>query len=237
MALITVGLGIITTMNISQPALLKLLHLVSPALPVGAYAYSQGQEYAVDAAWVSTSEELEQWLRGIMRHGLAYLDIPVLERCYRAWQNNHYKQLQYWNDTILANRETRELLLEDQQLGMALKRLLKSLQVEGAEWQFQPDVSFITMFALAGQRWQIPVEALCYGFVWAWLENQIAVATKTIPIGQTQAQQLLMSLAETIPELIEHALLVTDSQLGASLPGLALASAQHEQQYTRLFRS
>lgn len=224
-------------MDISHTALLKLLHLVSPALPVGAYAYSQGQEYAVDAGWVSSAEALEKWLSGIMQFGLGRLDLPVLERCYTAWQQGDHRQLRHWNQWVFASRETRELLLEDQQLGLALARLLKSLHIPGVDLAFPSGPSFITMFALAGQQWQIPFSALSYGFTWAWLENQIAVATKTIPVGQTQAQHLLINLAEHIPDVVERAQLVGDHELGVSLPGLALASAQHEQQYSRLFRS
>ncbi|MBX2859258.1 MAG: urease accessory protein UreF [Cellvibrionaceae bacterium] len=224
-------------MNISHPALLKLLQLVSPALPVGAYAYSQGQEYAVEAAWVTSIDALEKWLSGIMHCGLGRLELPALQRCYQAWQHGDHPQLRYWNDLIFANRETHELLLEDQQLGLALARLLKALQIPGAELTFPSGPSFISMFALAGQQWQIPLTALSYGFTWSWLENQIAVATKTIPVGQTRAQCLLLKLAECIPDVVAGAQLVPDDELGASLPGLALASAQHEQQYSRLFRS
>lgn len=213
------------------------MHLVSPALPVGAYAYSQGQEYAVDARWVNSGEELKVWVSGVLRYGLTQLDLPVLQRLYSAWSEQDIDKVQYWNDLIRANRETSELLLEDEQLGVALQRLLSSLNISGANTDLDAPVSFVTMFSLAGFQWHIPIHELMYGFVWSWLENQIAAATKTIPLGQTEAQRLLVELADIIPTAVETAKTIADEDIGLGLPGLAMASALHERQYSRLFRS
>src|SRR5690606_18529197 len=134
----------------NSPALLKLMHLVSPALPVGAYAYSGGQEYAVDSGWIKTDAEIANWIRGIMHYSMANLDLPVLTRLYRAWETEEKESVNYWNNYLRACRESKELLLEDEQMGLALQRLLISLNVQHAELKLDKPVSFITMFTLAG---------------------------------------------------------------------------------------
>lgn len=220
-----------------HPALLKLMYLVSPALPVGAYAYSQGQEYAVDSNWLADDGELEAWIHGIMAHGIGMLDAPCLIRLYDAWQIENFDNVSYWNSYLLASRETSELLLEDEQLGMALARLLVSLGLTGHQGVLAQPVSFTTLFAYVGVAWEIPKTELMYGFIWAWLENQIAAATKSVPLGQTHAQQLATRLIEHIPAIVVKAHRLIDEDIGASLAGLAIASAKHERQYSRLFRS
>lgn len=218
-------------------ALLKLMYLVSPALPVGAYAYSQGQEYAIDSGWLSDEPALEDWIGGIMQHGIGHLDAPCLLRLYDAWQKDNFEQVNYWNNYLLASRETGELLMEDEHIGLALSRLLQSLGFTLHRTVLDRSVSFTTLFAFIGFNWQIPKEQLLYGFIWTWLENQIAAATKSVPLGQTKAQQLSMRLMDNIPAIVKHALNMTDNDIGASLPGLSMASARHERQYSRLFRS
>jgi urease accessory protein len=222
----------------AQPALLHLLHLTSPALPIGAYAYSQGLEYAIDAGWLQGREPIADWLTGLLHHSLLHTDIPLLRRFYSAWQQEDWDAINQWNHFLRACRETRELLLEDEQLGQALARLLGALGVSAAEdkrWQATP--CFAAQFALAGTHWRIDLDALCEGFAWSWLENQVAAATKLVPLGQTHAQQLLVALLEEIPPVCRRAAQISDAQLGLSLPGLALASSLHEAQYSRLFRS
>ncbi len=213
------------------------MQLVSPALPVGAYAYSQGQEYAVDSGWLKQQGSVSSWIEGLLKYSLGRLELPVLQRVFVAWQNNDLVAINRWNHFIRANRETSELLLEDEQLGLALKRLLCSLGVEGAEWELEAAPSFVILFALAGERWQIPISDLSQGFAWSWLENQVAAATKLVPLGQTQAQQLLSELLERIPDVCEAATALADAELGIGLPALAIASSRHERQYSRLFRS
>ncbi|WP_018276305.1 urease accessory UreF family protein [Teredinibacter turnerae] len=217
--------------------LLHLMHLVSPALPVGAYAYSQGLEYAVDSGWLTEPGELQYWITGVLEHSVGHLDLPVLLRIYRAWKAAALDEVDRWNDFVRANRETAELLLEDEQLGLALQRLLVSLQTEGADERLSSPPCFVTQFALAGVRRDIAEEDLLYGFAWSWLENQVAAATKIVPLGQTQAQQTLVAMMEKIPAVCAHALTLQDDELGVGLPALAMASSRHERQYSRLFRS
>lgn len=211
------------------------MHLVSPALPVGAYAYSQGLELAIDRGWLRTEADIAAWLEGILSHGLGYLDLPVLARLHRAWRAGDAGALLRWSQFVRAARETHELLLEDEQLGMALNRLLNSLDVVGSQVTLPP--CFATQFARACHHWNIAEAESLLGFAFSWLENQVAAATKLVPLGQTQAQKLLVQLMTHIEAACAHACTLEDAELGLSLPGLALASAQHERQYSRLFRS
>ncbi len=223
------------------PTLLHLLHLASPALPVGAYAYSQGLEWAVDSGWLKTqsrnTDDLANWLTALLQTGLGHLDLPVLARCMHAWARQDTAELQQWNDLLRACRETRELLLEDEQLGLALGRLLNDLQLEGETALHIGKASYVTQFARACNHWQVPQQDALLTFAYSWLENQVAAATKLVPLGQTQAQKLLLQLIPGIAPVCERALQLQDDELGLSLPGLAMASAQHERQYSRLFRS
>ena len=219
-------------------ALLHLLHLVSPALPVGAYAYSQGQEYAVELGYLSNQSAAEEWIDGVMRHSMARLDLPVLLRLFNAWSQQNIEQVEYWNQFLLASRESAEFELEDTQMGRALMRLLASLGVSAAEqWPRQQASSFANAFALAGVHWQIDKTSLVHGLCWSWLENQVAAATKLVPLGQTQAQQLLLNLMTNVEQCCQQAVTIADDDIGAGLPALAIISAQHETQYSRLFRS
>lgn len=225
------------TMSTTINPQLKLMYLVSPALPIGAYAYSQGLEYAVDSGWLKTQTEVGDWIEGLLKHSVGELDLPVLVRIYRAWQENDLPAVIYWNNYLRANRETSEMLLEDEQLGQALRRLLVSLDVPRSESFAEEPVCFVTLFALAGVEWQIELNKLLEGFCWSWLENQVAAATKLVPLGQTQAQKLLMQIMPVIPPVCESAALIGDDEIGVGLPALAIASAMHERQYSRLFRS
>ncbi|MEX1033658.1 MAG: urease accessory protein UreF [Cellvibrionaceae bacterium] len=217
--------------------LLHLMQLVSPALPVGAYAYSQGLESAVEQQWVSDADSAENWIGNVMIYNLGNLDGPILARLHGAWLRRDLDALNHWNHFIQASRESRELLLEDLEMGAALRRLLLELDVPGADRWGAEDTSFAGMFSLAASHWQLSEDHMLNGFVWSWLENQVAAAIKLVPLGQTQGQKLLINLMPVVRTTVQRSKTVADDELGASLPRLALASMQHEVQYSRLFRS
>ena len=222
--------------------LLHLLHLVSPALPVGAYAYSQGLETAVECQWVNNFETAKDWIGNVMSQGLGCLDVPVLLRVTKAWQADNIDEAIGWNNFLLASRESKELLLEDTQMGEALLRLLVDLDIKKAtQWKTNEHVktkpAFVTMFALAATHWQIDEASLLKGFVWSWLENQVAAAIKLVPLGQTDAQKLLIALMPGLNKTVEKCYTISTNDIGSNLPRLAIGSMQHEAQYSRLFRS
>ena len=216
--------------------LLHLMQLVSPALPVGAYAYSQGQEYAVDQGWVASLDEAEDWIAGVLRYSVGRLDLPVLWRLLAAAEQGDVESLLEWDDYLSASRESAELLLEDRQMGEALWRLLGELNIAG-EWPEEQAPSFATGFALAAKAWGIDPDRAMQGFGWSWLENQVAAAIKLVPLGQTDGQRLQIRLMPVLEEVVTLAMALSDDEIGAGLPGLAVASARHETQYSRLFRS
>lgn len=218
-------------------ALAGLLQLVSPALPIGAFAWSQGLESAFELGWVNDEESLEAWVKGVLDDGLTHCDLPVLARVMRAWEDGDAAALTYWNDWLQANRETRELLEEERRLGAALVRLLGNLELLPAAPGPPETPGYVVMFGLAAWRRGITEREALLGFAWAWLENQLAVACKALPLGQTAAQRIIERMRPALARAVEAASRLPDDELGPALPGLALASALHETQYSRLFRS
>lgn len=223
---------------ITDLALLRLLHLVSPTLPIGSFTYSQGIEWAVECGWIATPTDLQNWLASQLHSGMTHLDIPVLQRLYHAVERADVETLEYWIHTLNASRETSELLLEEKNRGRALTDLLIALEIpNAARWKPLLAQSQSAAFALAAVHWQIPLQQTAYGYVWNWLENLVLSAVKIIPLGQTQGQKILHEMTALLPEVVAQGLRVADDDIGASSPALAIASSRHETQYTRLFRS
>lgn len=219
-------------------ALLRLMHLVSPSLPIGSFTYSQGIEWAVENGWITSAADLQAWLSSQLHTSMTYLDIPILQRLYAAVEREDTADLQYWIQYLNASRETSELLLEEKNRGRALTDLLIALNIpQAAAWKPLLAQSQAAAFALAAVHWQIPLPQAAYGYVWSWVENLVLSAVKIIPLGQTQGQQCLHQLTPLIPIVVEQGLQVADEAIGASSPALAIASSRHETQYTRLFRS
>lgn len=216
---------------------LRLWQLISPGLPVGAYAYSQGLETAVEMGWVKDEESVFQWINGQATHTLARLDIPVFKRLYHAWSENNVVDVSYWNNYLLSSRESQELLDEDKQLGIALSRLLRDLEIDAIDQLPDQSLAYASLFSLAAYHWHIPMQSAAQGYLWSWCENQVAAAIKLMPLGQTAGQRILSKLVETLPNAIQRGCELSDRQIGGSAYGVAIASAMHETQYTRLFRS
>jgi urease accessory protein len=218
-------------------ALLRLFSLVSPALPVGAFGYSQGLEYAVQAGWVCDERTSLDWLQGLSRHAVGTLDLPILLRLYGAWRDADGAALRYWNAQVIAARETAELRAEELHLGRALARVLASLEIEEAQEWLDTAPAFATMFALAGVRWNIAARETLTGYLWTWTENQVLAALKLVPLGQSAGQRLLHQLIESMPAIVDDAMALPEQFIGVAAISQALASALHESQYSRLFRS
>lgn len=228
----------ITSPRTEQLALLRLLHLVSPSLPIGAFTYSQAIEWAVEAGWIRGVKDLEGWLADQMDSTLARLDLPILVRLHRAAFADDVQRLIDWSDLLLAYRETGELRQEEMSRGRALAELLVKLGLPGAAaWRDHLARSQAAGFAFAATRWQIGGQDAALGYAWAWLENLVLAAVKLIPLGQTQGQQVLARLTGELPAVLESAEQRCDDAIGAGSPSLAIASSLHETQYTRLFRS
>ena len=221
--------------------LVRLLQLASPALPVGAYSYSQGLEAACDAKIVRDKASAEQWISDVLPFNIATMEAPILARLYIAWQSSDLKSAVYWNQYFLASRETAELRAETEQMGYSLAKLLvdgkfcdpaQLMSLNG----LQPK-GFPAAFSFAAVSFAVPIDEALTAYLWSWLENQVIAAVKLAPLGQVAGQAMLFELGQTIPGVVEQALTLGDDDLCNFTPGLAILSAQHETQYSRLFRS
>lgn len=219
-------------------ALLRLLQLASPALPVGAYAYSQGLEWAVEAGWVTDVATLGRWLDEQLTESFGRVDLPLLVRLHEAASKRDDDAMRRWSRALMARRETRELVADDRDRGRALARLLRDLGIETAiPWVDRDDAPFAALAALAAAAWALPLGALLNAYAFGWLENQVVAGVKLIPLGQVAGQRLVLALTPRIPAVVATAMALADDEIGGTLPILAIASSLHETQYTRLFRS
>ena len=218
-----------TSMTISAESLARLLQLASPALPVGAYSYSGGLEAAVEAGIVHDAPSAERWIGDVLEHSLARMEAPVLWRMM-----SDPTRLAHWNEFFLASRETAELRAETVQMGYSLARLLNDLGVGTIDLE---EASFPAAFAFAVRAWNIDARAALQAYLWAWVENQAMAAVKSVPLGQTEAQRMLLSLGSKLEKVTARATVLADEELTNFTPGLALLSSRHETQYSRLFRS
>ena len=224
--------------TMTNTASLRLWQLISPALPVGAFAYSQGLEYAIEQQWIKDEKDTRQWIQGLLTHSLSSLEVPILARIYKAWQAEDLDTVIHWNHYLQASRESNELLMEDRHIGSALQLLLGDLSISQVDqWPDDLQPSFATMFGLAASHWMVTLNEACQGFLWSWCENQVAAAIKLVPLGQTAGQRILSTVIDDIPLAVERGLQLSDGEIGAAAQGLGIASALHETQYTRLFRS
>jgi urease accessory protein len=214
--------------------LLRLLQLASPALPIGAFAYSEGLEHAVAAGWVTDESTAAGWVLGLLENSLAALEVPVLRRLIAAFAAHDEREAGRWNDFLVASRGSAELRAEELRLGSALARLLDTLEVRRPELAAP---GHLAMFALAAARWEIPTEEAAGGYLFAWAENQVGAASRLVPLGQSAAQRILSGAVTAIPAAVRRGLALDDDAIGFGATGQAIAAALHETQYSRIFRS
>jgi len=224
--------------GLGSPALLRLMQLSSSLCPIGAFAYSQGLETAVERGWVTTERALAQWMSGLGEHALARLDLPLLARAHDAARDEDVPRLVAIGQQVLANREARELMEQERQLGRSLASLLETLGAPLAHHFCRHErASYVVCFALGAVHFGVGVELGMTGFCFAWCEQQVSAAARLIPLGHMAAQRALSEVLEQVPDWVAHARCVPDDEIGSSTPGLGMSAAWHETQYTRLFRS
>lgn len=226
--------------SISALQCLRLLQLASPSLPVGSYAYSQGMEMAVESGWINDVITLEAWLQGLLGSTLTRVDLPLLQRLHMAWQQQDVERVGYWNDYLLASRETMELRNEEQIRGKAIWNLLHGTGCVDSQMYASMNadrISFVCGYACAIHQSGIDLREAALAYVWSWAENQVLAAIKLMPVGQLAGQNLLGKLMPHMTAAVEHGLCINDDGIGAMLPASTLASVLHETQYSRLFRS
>lgn len=227
----------------------RLLQLCSANLPVGGFSFSQGLEYAVEMDWVNDVNSALNWVELNLSQSIARTDLAIIKRQYEALLNDDVSAFISWNQHLIACRESNELHLADVAMGKALIRLLKqldSVEIQQGLQRYEElldvnkigaDISFVSAFVLIASLFKLDLLLIQSGYCWTYIDNQVAAATKLVPLGQTQAQNLLFEITEKVDASIQLANTLQDDEIGASLPRLAMASAWHETQYTRLFRS
>jgi len=222
-----------------EQALLRLLQLASPALPVGAYSYSEGLEYAVHAGIVTNAASLHAWIEDGLEFGAAQLEGAVLARVYDAWRGGNLERVQHWDRWLGATRESEELRNQSLDMGRALLRLLKDLEppLPKVQQLFAAPCHYVTAFSIAAAHWDIARENAVTAYLQNWAANLAGAGVKLIPLGQTAGQQLLWDLQAALTRATQFALLVEDGNMAVSNWGMVLASMAHETQYMRLFRS
>lgn len=216
----------------------QLLRLASPMLPVGAYSYSQGMEWAVEQGTVRDEASAADWILQALSFNVGSFEATVWCRIYEAWASNDIDAAVRWNARFLAARETAELRSESVQMGEALKLVLKSTsELDPAPLHAIDELSFPGAFSFAAQGLGVPLRDGLTGYLWAWGENQVSAAMKLVPLGQSSGQRILAQLIAALPDVANRAFAAGEENLSNFAPGLAIASSRHETQYTRLFRS
>lgn len=228
---------VMSNSDVENHASLRLFQLISPSLPIGSFTYSQGLEWAYEAGWLNDAEAMEQWLLDLIQTALKNLEIPVLIRLIDAWQQQDKSAIKHWNEYLLASRESAEFKQEEINRGRAMAVILSTLAPFDDALKPLITATQTSAFAYACVQWHIDKKQACFGFIWSWIENSVLAAVKIIPLGQTQGQLSLFRLAQHSDTIYNQALTLADEEIGNSSFALAIASAQHETQYTRLYRS
>jgi len=223
-------------------ALIRLLQLASPALPVGAYTYSQGLEWAVESGRLRDEASAGHWIGDLLTGAIGRFEAPLLVQLMQHWANNHSAEILRLNADLLASRESAELRAESLQMGYSLNRLLADLRdPELAPTRDVlarlPEIAFPTVWAGLASAWQIEPLAAVSAYLWSWAENQVMAALKAVPLGQAGGQRLLAELGRNIPAVAEAALHLPEAAWSNFTPMFAICSVRHETQYSRLFRS
>ena len=226
----------------SPLALIRLLQLTSPTLPVGAYTYSQGLEWAVESGRIVGEDGAARWIGDLLGAGVGQFEAPLLASQLRCWANDNLDEIKRLDGEFLASRESAELRAETLQMGYSLKRLLADLcdpllspiGERLADWT---QVAFPTVWSAIAAAWEIDPLAAVSGYLWSWAENQVMAALKAVPLGQAAGQRLLAGLGRQIPTVAVDARKLPETEWSNFTPAFAIACARHETQYSRLFRS
>ena len=232
----------------TTPALLHLIWLASPALPVGGFSYSEGLEAGVECGQVHDEVSASAWIVDQLHLGLARSDLAVIAQAIPAWQAQNWPRVQVLNDWVLQTRETHELRRQTEQMGRSLSEWARqfdpaasaspasqayaAMQAAGLVTPSYPMVC-AAVLAMSGASATDALSAHAFG----WAENMVQAAIKSVPLGQSAGQRMLARLCLEIPAAVAYAQGLDDHSRQAFTPMLAIHSARHETQYSRLFRS
>ena len=230
-----------TTAPTPAAALLQLMWLASPALPVGGFSYSEGLESAVESGRAVNENTAAAWLLDQLQLSLARSDIAVVSQAFKAWQRHDPGTITELNAWVTTTRETSETRQQTEQMGRSMVEWLKNRGLADARiaqlGALKPAPTWPVAFALAAAQTGAPLREALLSFAFGWAENMVQAALKAVPLGQNAGQRVLAALAAQSPGAVDHAMQLMDSERQAFTPLLAILSAQHETQYSRMFRS
>jgi urease accessory protein len=222
-------------------ALLHLLQLASPSLPIGAYSYSQGLEAALEKGIVRDEASAKAWIVDALHHVVARFEAPVLWRLLQAFATRDLSAVTMWTERFVAARDTAEFRAETIQMGYSLAKLAVDLKLADDDLrcllEAQAEVPLPTALAYAAVALGIQHDAALLGMLFSWAENQVLACVKSVPLGQVAGQRMLLSLQPELELAAQTAMRLEDHELSNWSPGLSLLSMQHEVQYSRLYRS
>jgi len=226
---------------VKAAALLQLMRLASPSLPVGGFSYSEGIESAVESGRVCDEATARRWLVDQLHLGLARSDLPIVAHALAAWRGGDDEGVESLNRWVATTRETAEMRQQTEQMGRSLAVWLQHRGAADARLArleaLRPAPTWPIAFALAAADSEATAPDVLAAFAAGWAENMVQATMKAVPLGQLAAQRLLLALSTEIGPVIEAALALPASDVQAFMPMLAILSAQHETQYSRLFRS
>lgn len=214
----------------------RMLQLVSQALPTGAFAYSGGLESAQELGFLRTEADCHEWFVPWMKVSLGYVELPYFVRILRALQVADESAARLQSACLFASREGAELQRQDRQMARSLHRVLAAICPESCPVG-HISLTYSEALARAARYYQLTEDDALLCCAYGWLEQHVSALSRLIPLGPLAGQKLMDACLKLLPELIERGRNLPDRELGASCPGLARASAFHETQYTRIFRS
>lgn len=226
-----------TADTLGAQSLLQLIWLASPALPVGGFSYSEGVEAAVEWAGVDSEAKAIEWLSDQLHLSFARGDLALVAQAMPAWRAGDGERIRALNRWVLATRESAEFFLQTEQMGRSFVEWLKLHHADTAEVFADLPASYPVAFAFALSRTAATTHDGCLAFAFGWAENMVQAAVKAVPLGQSAGQRILARLAREIPAATNHAISLGEDERQAFAPLLAVLSARHETQYSRLFRS
>ena len=219
----------------------RLLQLASPALPVGAYSYSQGLEWAIETRDVIDSHAAQRWIEEHLALVIARFEAPIYAACFAAWQREDASEVARLNAEFIASRESAEPRAETLQVGFSYSAWCREVALltdaQRAALAAMDRVCGPVAASLAALASGLSVRDGLTGYVFGFTENQVMVLAKALPMGQIAAQKLLYALGDAVTRTVDAALVVEEADWSSASPWLAIAQMKHETQYSRLFRS
>lgn len=216
---------------------LPLFAWLSPAYPVGCYAYSHTLEWAVESGDVTDEETLVQWLTDMMTLGFGRNDVILLAHAFRALEASDRVALEAVNELAIALSPSAELYLETSQQGRSF------LDATHAAWPsprllvLEGDVAFPVAVGMAAAAHRVDLPTTAGAYLFGLIQTLVSAAIRLAPIGQTAGIRVCAGLAVTAQDIARRGIDLSLDDIGGSTFRADLGSFHHENQYTRLFRS